>query len=67
MADDSGNFKYAYDKRTGDKLPHKVPESHFDLFPDTLSRTPQQERRDRNTTTPQVASVVEAVNKQEGK
>lgn len=66
MAD---NFKHAYDKRTGEKLPYKVPESHFKVFADTLSPTPVQKRQDRERTTPtpSVASVVEVVNKQEGK
>lgn len=50
-------FKYAWDKKTGDKLPYKVPETHFDIFPDTLSPTPQQKRkdRDRSERAPQVS------------
>lgn len=33
-------FYDAYDKRTGKKLPHKVPGSHFAIFP-YLSKTPR--------------------------
>lgn len=43
----AAEFKHAWDKRTGDKLPYKVPETHFDIFPDTLSPTPLQKRQDR--------------------
>ncbi|MFE1082438.1 hypothetical protein [Brevibacterium sediminis] len=69
MAETFDHFKHAWDRRTGKKLPYKVPESHFTVFADTLSPTPVQKRqdRDRNTPTPNVASVVEVVNKQEGK
>ena len=70
MAETFDHFKNAYDKRTGEKLPHKVPESHFQVFAGTLSPTPVQKRQDRERptpSTPNVASVVEAVNKQEGK
>ena len=71
MAENFDHFKYAYDKRTGEKLPYKVPESHFRVFADTLSPTPVQKRQDRERPTPapptHVASVVEAANKQEGK
>ena len=37
MAD---KFVDAYNKRTGEKLPHRVPESHFGIFPN-LRKTPQ--------------------------
>jgi hypothetical protein len=33
-------FCDAYDTRTGDKLPHQVPEQHFEIFPDAISREP---------------------------
>ncbi|MCI4012378.1 hypothetical protein [Brevibacterium sp. ZH18] len=71
MAETFDHFKNAYDKRTGDKLPHKVPESHFAIFPETLSRAAKPQVRSaaptRPTATPEVASVIEVVNKQEGK
>lgn len=34
-------FVAAWDKRTGKKLPYPVPESHFNIWPDILARTPQ--------------------------
>lgn len=65
------DFKHAWDKRTGEKLPYKVPETHFQIFKGTLSPTPLQKKQDRPSPapkpTPNVASVVEVVNKQEGK
>ncbi|MBM6588775.1 hypothetical protein [Brevibacterium sp. RIT 803] len=65
------DFKHAWDRRTGKKLPYKVPASHFKIFSSTLSPTPVQKRQDREhptpTPSPNVASVVEVVNKQEGK
>lgn len=68
MAD---SFKHAWDRRTGKKLPYKVPETHFQIFAGTLSPTPLQKKQDRTTPapipTPSVASVIEVVNKQEGK
>ena len=68
MAETYDHFKYAWDRRTGEKLPYKVPETHFEIFADTLSPTPVQKRQDRERTThPSVASTVEAVSKQEGK
>lgn len=45
MADRTDMFRDAYDKRTGDKLPHRVPESHFDIFPN-LRKTPVQRARE---------------------
>ncbi|MCD1287342.1 MULTISPECIES: hypothetical protein [unclassified Brevibacterium] len=71
MAETFDHFKHAYDKRTGEKLPHKVPESYFEIFPETLSPAAKPQVRStapiRPTTSPEVASVVEVVNKQEGK
>lgn len=71
MAESFDHFKHAWDRRTGKKLPYKVPESHFTVFADTLSPTPVQKRQDRArptpTTTPEVASVVEAITRKEGK
>lgn len=40
-------FKNAWNKKTGKKLEHKVPETHFRIFPDTLSPTPVQKEQDR--------------------
>lgn len=40
-------FKNAWNKKTGKKLENKVPETHFDIFPDTLSPTPTQKEQDR--------------------
>lgn len=39
-------FKDAYNKKTGKKLRDKVPENFFDLFPNVLSRTPKQTKKD---------------------
>ena len=39
-------FKDAYNKKTGKKLQDKVPENFFDLFPNVLSRTPKQAKKD---------------------
>ena len=47
MAETFDHFKHAWDRRTGKKLPYKVPESHFTVFADTLSPTPVQKRQDR--------------------
>lgn len=33
-------FVDAYNKDTGDKLPHQVPENFFDIFPN-LAKTPK--------------------------
>lgn len=64
-------FKHAWDRRTGKKLPHKVPASHFKIFPETLAPSAKPQVRSaspiRPTASPEVASVVEVVNKQEGK
>lgn len=46
----AAEFKHAWDKRTGEKLPYKVPETHFDIFPGTLSPTPLQKKQDRERT-----------------
>lgn len=42
----------AYDKRTGDKLPHRVTEAAVDhpVLGEHLSRTPRQKAADRKTT-----------------
>lgn len=45
MADRTDMFRDAYDKRTGAKLPHRVPESHFDIF-SNLRKTPVQRSRE---------------------
>ena len=42
-------FKHAWDRRTGEKLPYKVPETHFEIFKETLSPTPMQKAQDRQT------------------
>lgn len=42
------DFIDAYDRRTGDKLPHQVPEHFLSLFP-YLSRTPLQKAADKAT------------------
>lgn len=42
----AAKFKDAWNTRTGKKLQHRVPESHFKLFPH-LSPTPTQKSRDR--------------------
>lgn len=52
-------FKYAWNKRTGEKLPYKVPETHFSIFPDTLSPTPMQRAQDRQRQAPRVPDVPE--------
>lgn len=38
---DMPNFKDAYDAATGKKLPNKVPEQWFGIFPN-LRKTPKQ-------------------------
>lgn len=38
---DMPNFRFAYDANTGKKLPNKVPEQWFDIFPN-LRKTPKQ-------------------------
>lgn len=54
-------FKAAYNKKTGKKLAEKVPENFFDLFPNVLSRTPRQAKRDNE------APQNKASEKKEGK
>lgn len=49
MADRTDMFRDAYDKRSGRKLPNRVPESHFDIFPN-LRKTPTQKARDTTPT-----------------
>lgn len=46
MADDSSAFRDAYDTTTGRKLPYKVPESHFAVFPN-IRKTPLQKQKER--------------------
>lgn len=41
-------FIDVYDKRSGDKLPHQVPEHFVNLFP-YLSKTPLQKAADKAT------------------
>jgi len=41
-------FIDVYDKRTGEKLPHQVPDHFPDLFP-YLSKTPLQKAADKAT------------------
>lgn len=45
MADRTDMFRDAYDKSTGRKLPNRVPEAHFDIFPN-LRKTPVQRVRE---------------------
>ena len=45
MADRFDTFRDAYDKTTGKKLPHQVPESHFEIFKN-LRKTPVQRARE---------------------
>ena len=52
MAND--DMAWAYDKRTGEKLPRKVPVSHFDIFPDVLSPTPLEKEKTRSQGVPRV-------------
>lgn len=42
------DFVPAWDRRTGQKLTHPVPESHFDIWPDILAPTPQSKRTKSN-------------------
>lgn len=55
----ASEFKYAWDRRTGEKLPYKVPETHFKIFKGTLSPTPLQKAKDakRPMPTPRVPDV----------
>lgn len=52
-------FVDAYDKRTGKKLPHRVPESHLRIFSEVLSPTPRHKARTKAAsavdTTPEAA------------
>lgn len=57
MADRKDLFRDAYDKRTGKKLPHRVPESHFGIFPN-LRKTPTQRAREA-TPTPAVKAATQ--------
>lgn len=43
---DSTNFRNAYDAKTGRKLPNKVPEQWFGIFPN-LRKTPKQRGADK--------------------
>ena len=51
----------AYDKRTGKKLPHRVPEKWFELpkFRDHLRKTPIQKAREADTKASAAASKKE--------
>ena len=40
----------AYDKTTGDKLPHQVPENFFQIFPN-LAKTPKAKAADKAAAT----------------
>lgn len=48
---DSPKFRNAYDAKTGRKLPGKVPEQWFGIFPN-LRKTPKQRASEK----PQVAT-----------
>lgn len=49
MADRFDTFRDAYDKTTGKKLPHQVPESHFEIFKN-LRKTPVQKAQETPVT-----------------
>lgn len=50
MGDQTNAFRDAYDKTTGAKLPHRVPEAHFSIFPN-LRKTPMQRASEARTDT----------------
>lgn len=52
---DMPNFKDAYDAETGRKLPNKVPEQWFNIFPN-LRKTPKQRATEKPQETPKPKS-----------
>ena len=56
MADRFDTFRDAYDKTTGKKLPHQVPESHFEIFKN-LRKTPAQKAQERAATSGQATQA----------
>ena len=42
-------FVDAYNKNTGEKLENPVPEQFFDLFPNTLAKTPRAAAHEAKT------------------
>lgn len=58
---DDKSFVTAYDKRTGKKLPNKVPRTHIDIFPN-LSLTPKARAAEKSK--PKVPDFIES--KKEG-
>lgn len=58
MADRFDMFRDAYDKNTGKKLPHQVPEDHFRIFPH-LRMTPVQKAQEKAATAGQATTKKE--------